>query len=88
MPTATLAATTVAVVWIAIGLVTTAALIAMIAALVRHAILVGRAAGRLSDELGEISSDIATRSPAAGSRAGRRRRRGAGSAGPEPVRRA
>ncbi len=52
------AASTTAVVWLAIGLVTTVAIVAMLVALVRHAMLVGRAVGRFQDELTPFLDDM------------------------------
>jgi hypothetical protein len=53
-----LGASTTAVVWLAIGLVTLLAVAAMLAALVRHGLLVGRAARRMNDEVTPITSEI------------------------------
>jgi hypothetical protein len=53
-----LAASTAAVVWLTIGLVTTLAAIAMLVALVRHVLLIGHAVGRLNDEVAPITSEI------------------------------
>ena len=58
------ATTTTAVVWLVVGLVTTVALLAMVIALVRHVLILGRAAGRLSDEVTPILEDIDRQSPA------------------------
>ena len=53
-----LGASTTAVVWLAIGLVTLLAVAAMLVALVRHGLLVGRAAQRMNDEVSPITSEI------------------------------
>jgi Na+-translocating ferredoxin:NAD+ oxidoreductase RNF subunit RnfB len=53
-----LGASTTAVVWLAIGLVTLLAVAAMMVALVRHGLLVGRAARRMNDEVTPITSEI------------------------------
>ena len=53
-----LAASTTAVVWLTIGLVTTLAVIAMLVALVRHVMLIGRALSRLNDEVAPFTSEI------------------------------
>ena len=53
-----LAASGVAVVWLTIGLVSTIALVAMLIALVRHGILVGRTASRLQEEIAPITHQI------------------------------
>ncbi len=57
---ASLAVTPVAVVWLAVALVTLGALAAVLVALGRHAILVGRAARRLADELGTVQAEVAS----------------------------
>jgi hypothetical protein len=46
------------VVWFVIGLVTTVALIAFFIALGRHALVLGRTAGRMRDEVQPIAEDI------------------------------
>ncbi len=56
--TSLLAASGIAVVWLTIGLVTALAIIAMLVALVRHGLLVGRAARQLQAELEPIRADI------------------------------
>jgi type VI protein secretion system component VasK len=53
-----IAASTPAIVWLAIGLVTVVALLAMTIALVRHAMLVGRTAARFRDEITPITEEI------------------------------
>lgn len=53
-----LGASTTAVVWLAIGLVTLLAVVAMLVALVRHGMLVGRAVRRMNDEVTPITSEI------------------------------
>jgi len=53
-----LAASGVAVVWLTIGLVSTIALAAMLIALMRHGILVGRTASRLQEEIAPITHQI------------------------------
>jgi len=58
MASALLAASTTAVVWLTVGLVTTVAMIAMLVALIRHVLLIGRAAGRLQDEIAPLRADI------------------------------
>ena len=65
MTPVSLAASTTAVVWLTVGLVTTVAMIAMLVALVRHVLLIGRAAGRLNDEVGPIMQEIQSKAPAA-----------------------
>ena len=58
MTSALLAASTTAVVWLTVGLVTTVAMIAMLAALIRHVLLIGRSARRLQDEIGPIMAEM------------------------------
>jgi hypothetical protein len=53
-----LGASTTAVVWLAMGLVTLLAVVAMVVALVRHGMLVGRAVRRMNDEVTPITSEI------------------------------
>lgn len=48
----------VAIVWLAIALVTLAAVTAVLVALVRHAMVVGRAARRLAHEVGAVQADL------------------------------
>jgi hypothetical protein len=59
-----------AIVWLIVGLVTTAALLALLVALIRHVIVLGRALGRFQREVSPIAEDIA----AAGERASARSR--------------
>jgi hypothetical protein len=58
MTLALLGASTTAVVWLAISLVTLLAVAAMLVALVRQGLLVGRAARRMNDEVTPITSEI------------------------------
>ena len=71
MASAILAASTTAVVWLTVGLVTTVAMIAMLVALIRHVLLIGRAAGRLQDEIAPIMAEI-DRGKTTAARGGRR----------------
>ena len=64
MTPASLAASATAVVWLTVGLVTTVAMIAMLVALVRHILLIGRAARRLNDEVAPIMQEIQAKAPA------------------------
>lgn len=59
------------VVWLVVGLVTTAALLVMLGFLVRHAILLGRTAGRMQDELRPIADEMAAASARAADTAAR-----------------
>lgn len=63
----------VAVVWLAVALVTLAAATAVLIALVRHAIVVGRAARRLAEEVGAVQADLDELRERAGRTGGRRR---------------
>lgn len=65
-----LAVSTTAVVWLAIGLVTVVAVLAMLVALVRQGMLIGRAVRRLNDDVAPIMAEIQTRGPARGARRG------------------
>ena len=58
-----------AAVWIAIGLTTTVAIIAVLIALVRHALLLGRTLRRFQEEVQPIAEDIAAQGQRASSRA-------------------
>lgn len=60
MPSAFAAVNVVALVWLAIGLVTLAAVAAVLVALVRHVLIVGRAARQLARELGGVSEEISS----------------------------
>jgi hypothetical protein len=60
------------IVWLAIGLVTTVAIIGFAIALVRHGILLVRTVSRFQQEIRPISNDIAAQSKQAASRASRR----------------
>ncbi|HZD16883.1 MAG TPA: hypothetical protein VE669_01955 [Actinomycetota bacterium] len=59
---------TPAVVWLVVGLVTTVAVSAMLIALVRHILVLGRALRRFQDEVAPLARDIG----AEGDRAARR----------------
>jgi len=61
-----------AAVWIAIGLTTTVAIIAVLIALVRHALLLGRTLRRFQEEVQPIADEIAAEGERASSRASRR----------------
>jgi hypothetical protein len=50
------------VVWLVVGLITTAALLVMLGFLVRHTILLGRTAGRMQEELQPIADELAAAS--------------------------
>ena len=71
------------VVWLVVGLLTTAALLVMLAFLVRHAILLGRTAGRLREELQPIFDETAAASARAADTAAGLSERASGR-GPDP----
>jgi hypothetical protein len=59
------------VVWLAVGLVTTAALLVMLGFLVRHVILLGRTAAKMQEELQPIADEVAAGSARAADAAAR-----------------
>jgi hypothetical protein len=59
------------VVWLVVGLVTTAALLVMLGFLVRHVILLGRTAGRMQEELQPIADEVMAASTQAADAAAR-----------------
>ena len=59
------------VVWLVVGLVTTGALLVMLFFLIRHAILLGRTAGRMQRELRPIADELAAESARAADTAAR-----------------
>lgn len=61
-----------AAVWIAVGLTTTVAIIAVLIALVRHALLLGRTLQRFQEEVQPIAHEIAAEAERASSRGSRR----------------
>lgn len=67
-----------AVVWLVVGLVTTLAVLAVVVALARHVLVLGRALGRFRDEVGPVATGIAAEGDRATRRVRRVRRRGAG----------
>jgi hypothetical protein len=50
------------VVWLVVGLVSTAALLVMLGSLVRHVTLLGRTAGRMQEEIQPIADEVAAAS--------------------------
>lgn len=50
------------VVWLVVGLITTAAMLVMLGFLVRHVILLGRTVGRMQEELQPIADELAASS--------------------------
>jgi hypothetical protein len=64
--------TTPAIVWLIVGLVTTAAVLAVAIALVRHLFLLGRALARFQSEVGPIAAEIGTHAERASARSRRR----------------
>jgi hypothetical protein len=59
------------IVWFVIGLTTTALLIAFAIALVRHGLVLGRAAKQMTDEAGPLARDIQRESERASAHAAR-----------------
>jgi hypothetical protein len=66
------------VVWFVISMVATAAVLACLVALVRHALVLGRAAERLQEEVGPLADEIATEGDRASGHAARLRMPGVG----------
>jgi hypothetical protein len=60
--------TTTALVWFVIGLLTIVAVLALLIALIRHLILLGRAARRFQEEVTPIAQDISALSERASTR--------------------
>ncbi|HET9723460.1 MAG TPA: hypothetical protein VFR44_06415 [Actinomycetota bacterium] len=58
-----LAVSTTAVVWLTVGLVTMMAVLAMLVALVRQGLLIGRSVRRMSDEFAPVLAEIQARGP-------------------------
>jgi hypothetical protein len=50
--------TTVVLVWLVVGLLSTAMVLAVVIALVRHVVLLGRAVSRFNDEVAPIAREI------------------------------
>lgn len=70
--------TTTALVWLVIGLVSLITVLAILIALIRHVLVLGRAAGRFQDEVGPLAREIGALADAAPRRS-RRLSRGPGS---------
>jgi Na+-transporting methylmalonyl-CoA/oxaloacetate decarboxylase gamma subunit len=60
--------TTTALVWLVIGLLTVVAVLALLIALIRHVLVLGRAARRFQEEVTPIAEDISALSDRASSR--------------------
>lgn len=60
--------TTTALVWLVVGLVSTVAILAMLIALIRHVIVLGRAARRFGAEITPLAQEIGELQAAASSR--------------------
>jgi hypothetical protein len=60
--------TTTALVWLVIGLLTIVAVLALLIALIRHLMVLGRAVRRFQEELTPIAEDISALSDQASSR--------------------
>jgi len=72
------------VVWLCVGLVTTVALLAVLIALVRHVVVLGRTVGRFQREIRPIADEIAEGGTRASSRRSTLRARGGGPTGMTP----
>jgi hypothetical protein len=59
------------VAWAVVGLLSTAAIAAVLVGLVRHALVVGRAVGRLQREVGAEAAAVGAEAARAGERAAR-----------------
>jgi hypothetical protein len=59
------------VVWFTIGIVSTIAVLAFLAALIRHLLVLGRTARRMQDELSPVVREISAERMRAGDRASR-----------------
>ena len=59
----------VAVIWLVVGIVSTAAVLAVLIALVRHVLLLTRALGRFQREVSPLAAEIASNAGRASSRA-------------------
>jgi hypothetical protein len=64
--------------WFVIALVTTLVIVVVIVPLVRHALVLGRAAERLQEEVGPLADEIATEGDRASGHAARLRMPGVG----------
>ncbi len=62
---------TVVIVWLVIGLLSAAVTTAMLIALIRHVLVLGRAIGRFGAEVSPIANEVAARTQAAGDRSQR-----------------
>jgi len=76
---------TVAIVWLIVGLVSTATVIAVLIGLVRHVLVLLRALRRFSEELAPIASEISAESGRASSRTQRMSRPGSAGRSPGPA---
>jgi hypothetical protein len=63
--------TTPAIVWLVVGLVTTAAALAVLIALIRHLFVLGRALSRFQQEVGPVAAEVGAEAERASSRSGR-----------------
>lgn len=60
-----------ALVWLVVGLVSSAAMIAVVVALVRHVMVLGRALARFQEEVSPIAEAITSEGARAGTRSAR-----------------
>ena len=66
--------TTTALIWLVIGLLTIVAVLALLMALIRHVLVLGRAARRFQEEVTPIAEDISALTDRASNRPGGLRR--------------
>ena len=71
---------TVVIVWLVVGLLSATITIAMLIALIRHVLVLGRAIGRFGAEVAPIANEIAAQTHAAGDRSQRMAARSEGRA--------
>jgi hypothetical protein len=70
--------TNVAVVWLVVALVSTTAVLAVLIALVRHTMILGRSLKRFQQEVGPLAEEIGAQGDRAAGRAQRLEARGSG----------
>lgn len=64
--------TTTAIVWLVVGLLTLAVVVAMLVALIRHVFVLGRAVRRFQEEVEPIAQEVSSLADAASDRSRRR----------------
>jgi len=71
---------TVAIVWLVVGLLTAAVTTAMLIALIRHVMVLGRAVARFGEEVSPIATEVSTAASSASDRSRRLADHGPGKA--------